>query len=136
MEFTLKEGGRGRRKQQISEFHGLFCQKTLSPLYFFQTQGKPKKKGWGRGFTLRENPSSLEENILDTKFPWATDAQLHIALQYHDCNLHSSLFQHKMKDSLEVEKTLITGLSDTSFILQQQGPRWNDYSLHTLQFLV
>lgn len=83
-----------------------------------------------------KNPSSLEENTLDAKFPWATDAQLHIALQYHDCNLFSSLFQHRMKDSLEVEKRLIAGLSDISFIPQQQGLRCNDHSLYTFQFLV
>lgn len=48
----------------------------------------------------------------------------------------SSLFHHKMNDSLEVEKRLFTGLSDISFFLQQQGPRWNDHSHHTFQFLV
>lgn len=88
MEFTLKKGGRGRRKQQISEFHGSFLPENTVSSVLLPKLGQAKKKwGWGRGFTLHEKlPSSLEENILDTGFLWATDAQLHIALQYHVCN--------------------------------------------------
>lgn len=101
MEFTLKEGGRGRRKQQISEFHGLFLpENTVSSVLF----PKPLMLS-----------SILVSNIMI---------------------ITSSLLQHKMKDSLEVEKRLITGSSETSFISEHEGLRWNHHSLHTFQFLV
>lgn len=63
---------------------------TVSSVLLPKPGQAEKKKGVEEGVPYyMKNPSSLGENILDTKFPQAPDAQLHIALQYHDCNFLS-----------------------------------------------
>lgn len=99
MEFTLKKRGVGKAANKWIPWSFFFPEKTVFSV-LLPKPGQAKKKtkpksGWGGGEELShymKNPSSsLKENIPDTKSPSTTDAQLHIALQFHDCNLSSSL---------------------------------------------